>query len=315
MTRRWKPAGGGSGGMENGRCAYRLWRVALFFSVCLSILVPLGELLHAAESTFGPVRDKLIQDGFPAQQVAKIYGEQPPTPQYKMIATMFVLQESRMNYGQFLDAPSIQRATQFIKENAGSLSQAERTFGVDRTIIAALLLVETNFGKYTGRTPTLAILSTYALMDQKSYRDRVWALLPLQDRERWGRDAFDEKLIRRGNWAYQELCALIRWSDGQSAKLKNLQGSLMGAVGMPQFIPSNVERYGVDGNRNGRTDLFEAPDAISSIAFYLQSLGWSAKSSPAEQEEIIYQYNHSRPYVRTVLDIAARLRSELAASN
>jgi membrane-bound lytic murein transglycosylase B len=89
----------------------------------------------------------------------------------------------------------------------------------------------------------------------------------------------------------------------------------MGAVGMPQFIPSNVERYGVDGNRNGRIDLFETPDAISSIAHYLQSLGWSAKSTPAEQEEIIYQYNHSRPYVRTVLDIAARLRSEQPVSH
>ena len=312
MTRRSKPV---DGGMENTERWCGLHYFARFFSLCLSILVLLGQPLHAAESTFSPLQNKLIRDGFPAQQVSRIYGEQPPTPQYKMIATMFVLQESRMNYGQFLEAPSIQRATQFIKENAGTLSQAERTFGVDRAIIAALLLVETQFGRYTGRTPTLAILSTYALMDQKSYRDRVWALLPLQDRERWGREAFDEKLIRRANWAYQELCALIRWSDGQSVKLKNLQGSIMGAVGMPQFIPSNVERYGVDGNRNGRIDLFETSDAISSTAHYLQSLGWSAKSTPAEQEEIIYQYNRSRPYVRTVLDIAARLRSDQPASN
>jgi membrane-bound lytic murein transglycosylase B len=312
MTRGSKPV---DGGMENTERWCGLRHFARFFSLCLGILVLLGQPLHAAESTFSPLQNKLIRDGFPAQQVSRIYGEQPPTPQYKMIATMFVLQESRMNYGQFLEAPSIQRATQFLKEHASTLSQAERTFGVDRTIIAALLLVETQFGRYTGRTPTLAILSTYALMDQKSYRDRVWALLPLQDRERWGREAFDEKLIRRANWAYQELCALIRWSDGQSVKLKNLQGSLMGAVGMPQFIPSNVERYGVDGNRNGRIDLFETPDAISSIAHYLQSLGWSAKSTPAEQEEIIYQYNHSRPYVRTVLDIAARLRSEQPVSH
>ena len=312
MTRRSKPVGGG---MENTEQWFGLHHFARFFSLCLCILVLLGKPLHAAESTFSPLQNKLIQDGFPTYQVSRIYGEQPPTPQYKMIATMFVLQESRMNYGQFLEAPSIQRATQFLKEHASTLSQAERTFGVDRTIIAALLLVETQFGRYTGRTPTLAVLSTYALMDQKSYRDRVWALLPLQDRERWGREAFDEKLIRRATWAYQELCALIRWSDGQSVKLKNLQGSLMGAVGMPQFIPSNVERYGVDGNRNGRIDLFETPDAISSIAHYLQSLGWSAKSTPAEQEEIIYQYNHSRPYVRTVLDIAARLRSEQPVSH
>jgi len=312
MTRRSKPV---DGGMENTERWCGLHYFARFFSLCLSILVLLGQPLHAAESTFSPLQNKLIRDGFPAQQVSRIYGEQPPTPQYKMIATMFVLQESRMNYGQFLEAPSIQRATQFLKEHASTLSQAERAFGVDRFIITALLLVETQFGRYTGRTPTLAILSTYSLMDQKSYRDRVWTLLPLQDRERWGREAFDEKLIRRANWAYQELCALIRWSDGQSVKLKNLQGSIMGAVGMPQFIPSNVERYGVDGNRNGRTDLFETSDAIASIAFYLQSLGWSGKSTPAEQEEIIYQYNHSRPYVRTVLDIAARLRSEQPASN
>jgi membrane-bound lytic murein transglycosylase B len=180
-------------------------------------------------------------------------------------------------------------------------------------VIVALLLVETHLGEYTGRTPTLAILSTYALMDQKNYRDRVWALVDLADRERIGRQAFDDKLVRRSQWGYQELCALLRWTNADAAQLKEIHGSLMGAMGLPQFIPTTLERHGVDGDYDGIIDLFQTADAIMSIANYLQSLGWSKSSTMAEKEKAIYQYNHSRPYVDCILAIASQLQTAKGA--
>jgi membrane-bound lytic murein transglycosylase B len=283
-------------------------RVMFWITVLQGLLFP-GGIVSAAEKGFATLEKKLIEEGFAPQRVARIYGSNPPTLQLKMIATMFKLQESRLNYDQFLDAPAMNRAAQFLKAQAVALAQAEKVYGVDRYVIVALLLIETRFGDYTGRTPTLAILSSYALMDQKTYRDRVWALLPAAERARWGRQAFDEKLIKRAAWGYQELCALLRWTQGDPSQLKNLQGSLMGAVGLPQFIPSTLENYAVDGNRDGTIDLFQTADAIMSVGHYLQSLGWTQRSTAADREKIIYQYNHSRPYVQAVLAVADRLRS------
>jgi membrane-bound lytic murein transglycosylase B len=267
----------------------------------------------AAAKDFDALQRRLVAEGFPAQQVARIYSSEPPTLQFKMVATMFKLRESKLNYDQFLEPAAINRALEFLRAQRANLSQAERRYGVDPYVIAALLLVETRFGDYTGRTPTLAVLSTYALMDQKGYRDRVWALVEPADRARLGRSAFDDKLLRRSKWAYQELCALLRWTNANPQEVKRLQGSLMGAIGLPQFIPSTLEHYGADGDHDGIIDLFQAADAIMSIARYLQSLGWSRASSTAEREKIIYQYNHSRPYVDTILGIASRLRAAQGA--
>jgi membrane-bound lytic murein transglycosylase B len=277
-------------------------------AIILSLLFEAG-MLQAAEKDFIPLQRKLVEEGFPAGQISQIYGQNPPTLQLKMIATMFKLQESRLNYAQFLDPPAMNRAVQYLKHQSGPLVEAEKLYGVDRCVIVALLLIETRFGEYTGRTPTLAVLSSYAVMDQKAYRDRVWALLPPADRARWGRTAFDEKLIKRGHWGYGELCALLRWTNGDVHKLKTLQGSLMGAIGLPQFIPSTLERYAVDGNQDGKIDLFQTTDAIMSVAHYLRSLGWKERSSTAEREKIIFQYNHSQPYVEAVLAVADRLRA------
>lgn len=274
------------------------------------VLVTLSPVANAAASEldFVALQSRLAAEGFPPQRLARIYSINPPTLQLKMVATMFKLRESKLNYDQFLEPPAIRKARSFLNAHRMALTQAERRYGVDPYIIVALLLVETHFGEYTGRTPTLAILSTYALMDQQSYRDRVWALVDFADRERIGRQAFDDKLIRRAKWGYEELCALLRWTNADAAQLNGIQGSLMGATGMPQFIPSTLERHGVDGDYDGVIDLFQTGDAIMSIANYLRSLGWSKSSTRSQKEEIIYQYNHSRPYVDCILGIASRLQ-------
>lgn len=49
----------------------------------------------------------------------------------------------------------------------------------------------------------------------------------------------------------------------------HLPGSIYGAVGLCQFMPSNIAVYGADGNGDGRVDLFDTSDAIASLANYL----------------------------------------------
>jgi membrane-bound lytic murein transglycosylase B len=68
----------------------------------------------------------------------------------------------------------------------------------------------------------------------------------------------------------------------------SLQGSFAGAVGMPQFMPGNILKYGVDFDGDGRIDLSgSSSDAIGSVANYLARHGWNrdengAAAYPAE---------------------------------
>jgi membrane-bound lytic murein transglycosylase B len=82
----------------------------------------------------------------------------------------------------------------------------------------------------------------------------------------------------------------------------------MGAIGWPQFLPSSLVKYGVDGDGDGRIDLYSAEDAIFSTANYLRAYGWREARLPADREAVIWNYNHSRAYVRAVLEIAEELR-------
>lgn len=259
------------------------------------------------DDVFSPLKGRLLQDGFSRMQVASAF-QARPAPQYKIVAQTFRIRESKLNYDQFLAPPAIARAQRFIDNNRGVLSKAEEIYGVDRRVITAILLVETQFGGYTGKTPTLAVLATFAVMDRKPNQDRVWTLLPPRDRERWGREGFDNKLAARSSWAYRELCALLRWSEEQNIPAASFNGSVMGAVGWSQFLPSSMVRFGVDGNRDGRIDLFDLEDAVFSVGNYLRGHGWNESKTRIEKEEVIYCYNKSRPYVQTILGVADRLR-------
>jgi membrane-bound lytic murein transglycosylase B len=54
-------------------------------------------------------------------------------------------------------------------------------------------------------------------------------------------------------------------------------GSWAGAVGHTQFMPGNYRRFAVDGDGDGKIDLWNSvPDALTSAANFLKSLGWQA---------------------------------------
>ena len=54
-------------------------------------------------------------------------------------------------------------------------------------------------------------------------------------------------------------------------------GSFAGAIGYGQFMPSSLDRWGADGDKDGRIDMVESePDAIASVARFLTAHGWVA---------------------------------------
>ena len=246
---------------------------------------------HSARGDYSSLERKLMQDGFSSRQVALAFQSAPP-PMFKLVCLTMKVRKGEANYDHFLAPSEISAAHQFIAEHRSCFRRAHTAYGVEPEIIAAILLIETHFGSYTGRTPTLGVFSTFAVMDQKANRDKVW------------------KLLDRSDWAYQELSALLELENTHGIRPGSLKGSVMGAIGWPQFLPSSLVKFGADGNGDGRVDLFNAEDAVFSTANYLRAHGWCEARLLPDREAVIWNYNHSRAYVRAVLAIAQELRIE-----
>ena len=76
----------------------------------------------------------------------------------------------------------------------------------------------------------------------------------------------------------------------------NLSVSSAGAVGWMQFLPSTWKRYAVDASGDGKADPYSPRDAINAAARYLKAAGVRKNLSAA-----VWSYNHSVPYVNTVI--------------
>jgi membrane-bound lytic murein transglycosylase B len=187
------------------------------------------------------------------------------------------------------------------------LQKTATTYGVDGCIITAILLVETALGSSVGTRSTLNSLSTLASLMDPDVRALFWEMIP--DDKRISKTTFEQMANRRSQWAYEELKAFLRYADRQGFDPVVIPGSFAGALGLAQFMPSNILAYGQDGNADGIIDLFEPADSMASIAYFLKSHGWRPGISPKKAAEVIYHYNHSKYYVATILKIAALLKS------
>jgi membrane-bound lytic murein transglycosylase B len=174
-------------------------------------------------------------------------------------------------------------------------------------VITAIILVETKLGTFTGKRSVLNTLATLSAMADDTPREVIWKNLPDNDR-RMSREKFEKKADRKSSWAYRELKAFLTYTQAQGMDPTTIKGSYAGALGISQFMPSNIAPYGQDGDNDGKIDLFVHADAISSIASYLKHYGWKPGISREKAYKVVYHYNHSKYYVNTILDVADKLK-------
>jgi membrane-bound lytic murein transglycosylase B len=154
--------------------------------------------------------------------------------------------------GRFIEPIRIAAGVRFWNENAEALARAESLYGVPAEILAGVIGVETIYGRDTGRFRVVDTLTTLAF---------GYPVAPNRD----ARMAFF-----RG-----ELEATLLYARQTGIDPLSLQGSFAGAVGLPQFMPSNILKYAVDFDGDGHIDLRNsAADAIGSVASFLVGHGW-----------------------------------------
>ncbi|MEE4637665.1 MAG: lytic murein transglycosylase [Wenzhouxiangella sp.] len=140
----------------------------------------------------------------------------------------------------------IERGRQLRGQHRELLGQLTDEFGVPGHYLVALWGMESNFGSFTGRMPILDSLATLAC-------DR-----------------------RRSDFFSDQLMTALRLIERESLKPEAMLGSWAGAMGQTQFMPSAYYAQAVDGDGDGRIDLWgSSADALASGASLLQSLGWT----------------------------------------
>jgi len=156
----------------------------------------------------------------------------------------------------FITQSRIKNGVKFWHQHAAILAEAEQQFGVPAEIIVAIIGVETYFGKHTGKHPVFDSLVTLGFGPTRS------------------------KFFRSELRHYLLLCR------EESLDPSALYGSYAGAMGLGQFISSSYRHYSVDGDGDGRRDLWNSPrDIIFSVANYFKQHGWKHGQAVTQRME------------------------------
>ncbi|NOD47571.1 lytic murein transglycosylase [Ruegeria sp. HKCCD5849] len=151
--------------------------------------------------------------------------------------------------GRYFNSGSVQGATsvgrKMAKQHSAILASVERETGVPGRVILAIWGRESGYGQVPIRHDAFRVLSTKAFMST------------------------------RAEYFTNELIAALQIAEAGYLPAQDMKSSWAGALGQPQFMPSNYLTYARDGDGDGRADIWGSPaDTIASIGHYLDQHGW-----------------------------------------
>jgi membrane-bound lytic murein transglycosylase B len=165
--------------------------------------------------------------------------------------------------------------------NAGFYQGLERQYGVPAGVLLAIHGMETGFGGFMGNSRVVSAITTLAFDCRRSDFFKPHAIGALL-------------LVDQGT------------IDG------NTKGAAHGELGHTQFLPGNAKRYGVDGDGNGRVDLYNLTDAMASTANFLRKKGWKPGQGYQEGQpnfKVIKQWNAATVYQQAIAIMGAKIDS------
>ena len=151
-----------------------------------------------------------------------------------------------------VNAERIERGTAFLRDHQEVFARIEEESGVSRYAVAAIIGVESIYGRNMGRFRVLDALMTLS---------------------------FD--YTRRAKYYRSELTDFLDFCWKQQISPVSVTGSFAGAMGLGQFMPASLRAYGKDGDGDGHIDVVNSPaDGIASVANYLAVHGWVRGERP-----------------------------------
>ncbi|GLR31167.1 lytic murein transglycosylase [Shewanella decolorationis] len=239
-------------------------------SACSSAPTSGGNTQTAIAETQAAVQEMPLSDtiaahaaAFPTcvanlQERARTEGLSEATIQDTVASLQFVpkvieLDQAQPEFSQTFNNYFTKRATDWrvnegrrlLKKHRALLDKLAQEYGVPPQYILSFWGLETNYGSYKGKMSVLDSLATLACEPRRSGYFTTELMQALKLKEKYGFD----KSTMVGSWA--------------------------GAMGHTQFMPSAYAKYAIDGDGDGKADLWNSTeDALTSAANFLQHLGW-----------------------------------------
>ncbi len=223
----------------------------LFFSAVIMV-ASFGNVVADIEqgdfaACVSDLQSRALAQGLPRSLVSDVLGAVKFLP--RVIELDRDQPEFRQSFSAYLRArvneTRVRRGRELLGRHRELLDRLTREYGIPGRYLVSFWGMETNFGSYLGTMPTLDSLATLACDPRRSafFSDELITALKLLEREGLAPE------IMRGSWA--------------------------GAMGHTQFMPSAYMRHAVDGDGDGKIDLWNSEvDALTSAANYLAGLGW-----------------------------------------
>ena len=143
----------------------------------------------------------------------------------------------------------VRQGIKLYRLNESFIDSIDSKFSVEKSLLLALMGIETNFGTYVGKMDILSSLATLS---------------------------FDK---RRSEFFTRELITILKLIELKKIDHSVLYGSWAGAFGNFQFMPSTIEQYAIDYDQNDIIELKSTKDSFASAANYISKIGWK-KSQP-----------------------------------
>jgi len=252
---------------------------------------------------------KLKQYGVSESDLMPIY-QSPSMPWFSFVPFALRPREHHSIYRGFLNPSFLAFGATFLRQHAREFDEIEKLLRVPREVIVAILIVESQIGRFTGREMILYRLSRIASVADPANMQRNYLRLKATDKTVTLPDLQKRAQYLEGVFL-PEIPSLIEIGKRNKINILNVRGSIAGAFGMPQFLPSAFLRFGVDGDHNGHVSLFDDVDAMWSTAKYLAHFGFKGDLTTQQKRDILWHYNKSDAYIDTVLRIADGIRRKL----
>ena len=165
----------------------------------------------------------------------------------------------------------VTQAKKVYNQNKLLFNKVEGEFGVEKEILLSLWGIETNFGKHVGKMDIISSLATLS---------------------------YDK---RRRDYFSSELLTLLKLIDRQLLDPITLYGSWAGAYGNFQFMPSTINNYAIDYDKNEKIELKKSLfDSLASAANYINKIGWK------RGEPCFYRVKLNKKIKKKYLNLSAK---------
>jgi membrane-bound lytic murein transglycosylase B len=265
-----------------------------------------AELAEARRKGWGFMVEKLADDGVARGTAAAAFAD-PRMPAFDGLLFGLNPKEPHSMYRGFHTARSMAAAEKCAIAHAAELRDAEKRHGVDASVVAAIMHVETHCGRNTGRDMVLHRLARLAMANEPKNVAKNLGRYKEVDEE------LAERVRSRARYLegifYPQVVATFEIARVEGISPLALRGSGAGAFGYVQFLPMNYVAFGTDADGDGRVSLYEPADAAASCARFLASYGWKPGIRHSKKREVIWHYNRSDAYIDAVLALASHIRA------